>query len=192
VVGGAQDLAVEEGMGRDMPRDERNDPAAEHVVISVDGAGEASSTTASKILGTPVPAAPATTGSVRIDDRRDRRRAGEARQEHEADELGSALPAGVVTRGQARGALWGGLIGLVIGAVLIAPLGFIPLQDVDLWPRLGLAAAVGGIAGLVAGVVFGGGWESDREEHPRQRATRLVVGYHASEDDDPTPRDPTS
>jgi hypothetical protein len=171
-------------MGCDMPREQVNDPAAEHVVISVDEAGEATSATASRIPRTPVPDAPAATGSVRIDDPRDRRRAGEARQEHEADELGSALPAGVVTRGQARGALWGGLIGLVVGAVLIAPLGFIPLQDVDLWPRLVLAAAVGGFAGLVAGVVSGGGWESDREEHPREREPRLVVGYDAKEDDD--------
>jgi hypothetical protein len=160
------------------------DDQSEHIVVSVDEEGEATSVPASRIPGTPRPQGAPRTGSVHIDDPADRRRAGEARQEHEADELGSALPAGLVTRGQARGAIWGGLIGLVVGAVLFAPLGFIPMQDVDLWPRLVLAIAVGGFAGLVAGVVFGGGWESDREERPRAVEPRLVVGYDARRDDD--------
>src|SRR6476660_8444835 len=98
------------------PAARRGAHAADHTIIAVDEDGSTQAAPGSREPGLPPQPGPAVTGSVRIDDPADRARAGAARQEAETDELSSALPAGVLTHGQAKGAVLGGLVGLVIGA----------------------------------------------------------------------------
>lgn len=118
---------------------------------------------------------------VRINDPRDDRAIAEARQEQDADQVAGALPVGVVTHGQAKGAVLGAILGGIVGALLFLPLALIPITEVSTGTRVVFALIVGALAGSTAGAIFGGGWQSDREDHPRRNDRSLVAGYRPAD-----------
>lgn len=80
------------------------------------------------------------------------------RQEQSQETAQPVLGAGPehMTSGQWHGMVVGGLVGAVLGALLLLPLALIPFVD-SVGARLLLVAMCGGLAGMAAGGVYGGG-----------------------------------
>lgn len=62
-----------------------------------------------------------------------------------------------------RGLWRGGALGAVIGALVLLPLAFIPMLDMDLLVRVVIALVVGAAAGAAVGAVFFGGAVAEAE-----------------------------
>lgn len=77
-------------------------------------------------------------------------------QHREADEIrgGPGIP--FLTGRQAHGALWGGIAGAIVGAIVIGPFGLIPMYDLSLIIRLAITVIVGAVAGATVGAVYFG------------------------------------
>lgn len=79
------------------------------------------------------------------------------------DHMAPAPGVGVVTSAQARGVVGYGAIGLVAGLLVGALIALVPIDDWSYWGRLALFGGVSAFGGLVAGAVFGGGYEPETE-----------------------------
>ena len=95
--------------------------------------------------------------------RRTDRATGVADTQFDADDMAPALAVGVVSGAQARGVVAYGAIGLFAGLLVGALVALIPMGDWSYFARLALFGGVGALGGLVAGAVFGGGHEPERE-----------------------------
>ena len=56
-----------------------------------------------------------------------------------------------------------GAVGAVVGALVLLPLAFIPMLDMDLLVRVVIALVVGAVAGAAVGAVFFGGAVAEAE-----------------------------
>jgi hypothetical protein len=66
-------------------------------------------------------------------------------------------PSGIVTKEQAKGSSLSTVVGALVGAVVLLPVGLVPFDAVPLGARLALAALLGAVAGSTVGFVAGGG-----------------------------------
>ncbi len=62
-----------------------------------------------------------------------------------------------------RGLWRGGALGAVVGALVLLPLAFVPMLDMDLVVRVVIALVVGATAGAAVGAVFFGGAVAEAE-----------------------------
>jgi hypothetical protein len=106
----------------------------------------------------------------------------EQRAELDHAVAGPGIP--VMTRGMWHGLVLGSLIGGVIGAIVLLPLGFIPMGDLALGWRLLLAATAGALAGGMAGALYLGGRLPELEGE--------TVNTDGSPGIGSSPRDPTT
>lgn len=67
-----------------------------------------------------------------------------------------------------RGLWRGGAIGAVVGAIVLLPLGLIPMFDLDVGVRILIAVVVGAAAGAAVGAVFFGGAVAEVEDEDSQ------------------------
>jgi hypothetical protein len=90
----------------------------------------------------------------------DLRRTEQARQTDEAvgPPTTPALP-----RSMAGGMVKGGVMGAVIGALVLTPLAFANILELDLFVRLIIVWVAGAAAGATVGAVFFGGADAERE-----------------------------
>lgn len=91
---------------------------------------------------------------------------------------------GPFTKEMTKGLVIGTLLGLVVGFVVTVPLGFVPLGSIGLFPRLLIAAVVGGFAGATMGFVTGGGFGAKGPAQPMaaERGTTVSVAVASAEE----------
>ena len=89
--------------------------------------------------------------------------AGIAASQFDSDDTAPALAVGVVSGAQARGVVAYGAIGLMTGLLVGALVALIPIDDWSYLGRFALLGGLGALGGFVAGAVFGGGHEPERE-----------------------------
>src|SRR5262249_44956364 len=95
-----------------------------------------------------------------------------ARQAEDAEAFTPVGPRWLVRR-SVTGAIVGGLlVGIVLGLIGLAPWGFL-----SLWPRVGVFAAIGAIAGAVCGALVGVALPRRRE------ASQPLLGRRSEVDD---------
>jgi hypothetical protein len=83
---------------------------------------------------------------------------------------------GFLTDGQLRGGLAGTVVGGLIGALLLLPLGFFAWGGLALGWRLAVAALCGALAGATAMAVYLGGREPELEGEMRDLDDRPSIG----------------
>lgn len=90
----------------------------------------------------------------------DRRRGAQA---GEADEALGTPTTPALPHSMGSGMVKGGLIGAVVGAVVLTPLAFVDILDLDLLVRLVIVWIAGAAAGAALGGVFFGGAKAEME-----------------------------
>lgn len=91
---------------------------------------------------------------------------------------------GPFTKEMTKGLVIGTLLGVVVGFVVTVPLGLVPLGSIGLFPRLLIAAVVGGFAGATMGFVTGGGFGAKGPAQPMaaERGTTVSVPVASAEE----------
>lgn len=91
---------------------------------------------------------------------------------------------GPFTKEMTKGLVVGIFLGVIAGFVVTVPLGFVPLGSIGLFPRLLIAAAVGGFAGATMGFVTGGGFGAKGPAQPlaAERGTTVSVPVASAEE----------
>ncbi len=117
-------------------------------------------------------------------DERDDIGALEAEQRRESDQAFAGPGAPASTDAQAKGLLFGSLVGGAIGLVVLLPLAFIPIGGLSLVGRLLICAIAGALAGGTAGVMYLGGRMPELEGETVDADGRPSVGS--------SPRNPRS
>lgn len=98
------------------------------------------------------------------------------RAEQQEEVAQSWFGPGVVTDGQFRGGVAGILIGGLIGAVVLLPLGLFAWGGLALGWRLALAALCGALAGSTAMAIYLGGREPELEGEMQDLDDRPSIG----------------
>ena len=81
--------------------------------------------------------------------------AAQTRREVDGVVGGPGLP--FMSRPMWNGLVGGSLVGGAIGAIVLLPLAFIPMDDVAIWLRILVVAIIGAVAGGTAGALYWGG-----------------------------------
>lgn len=123
-----------------------------------------------------------TDATATLGDPRDQVRALGNEQVHDGEDTMGALSVGVVTGSQARGALFWGAVGLVIGASVGALIGLIPMADLNVGTRVIIWAIVGAFVGATPGFVFGGGRQPEIEGEVRDATSELSITVHPTDE----------
>ncbi|MFP5321246.1 MAG: hypothetical protein ACLGIC_05285 [Acidimicrobiia bacterium] len=102
-------------------------------------------------------------------------------QVHQTDDLGGTPTTPALPRQMFSGMVKGALVGGIIGALLLTPLAFANILDLDLWLRLVIVWIAGAAAGSTMGAVFFAGARSEGE-NPENQEYVYADGPHERRD----------
>jgi hypothetical protein len=107
----------------------------------------------------------------------------EMREEIEHTVIGPG-PVGPATKEMTKGLRLSFPVGIIIGALLVLPFGFIPFGGLSLYVRLIIAVVVGAVAGLSVALVLGGGLGAKDPEEPLAAERGITVRVEARTPDE--------